>query len=121
MLAFGIASTESGELVNLIWLVLSYLLLTTGELCISPIGLSMITKLSIPRLAGLMMGIWFLGSAGAQYIAGIIAKFASVEEASSANQAYYDTFSGIAWLGVISAIIFLVFVPLMKRWMHQVH
>ena len=121
MLALGIASTESGEMVNLIWLVLSYLLLTTGELCISPIGLSMITKLSIPKLAGLMMGIWFLGSAGAQYIAGIIAKFASVEEASSANQAYYDTFSGIAWLGVISAVIFLVFVPLMKRWMHNVH
>lgn len=121
MLAFGIEITEQNEMVNLIWLVLSYLLLTTGELCISPIGLSMITKLSIPRLMGLMMGIWFLGSAGAQYIAGIIAKFASVEEATNANQAYYDTFSGIAWLGVISAVVLLLFVPLMKRWMHEVH
>ncbi len=121
MLAFGIELTEPNAMVSLVWLVLAYLLLTTGELCISPIGLSMITKLSIPRLAGLMMGIWFLGSAGAQYIAGIIAKFASVDAHKSASQAYYDTFSGIAWLGVISALVFLLFVPLMKKWMHQVH
>lgn len=121
MLAFGIELAEPNTLVNLFWLVLAYLLLTTGELCISPIGLSMITKLSIPRLMGLMMGIWFLGSAGAQYIAGIIAKFASADSQTSASQAYYDTFSGIAWLGVISAVVFLIFVPLMKRWMHEIH
>lgn len=121
MLAWGIYFTESGELVNLSWLVVSYLLLTTGELCISPIGLSMITKLSIPKLAGLMMGIWFLGSAGAQYIAGLIAKFASVSVDKDASQVYYDTFSSIAWLGIISAFVFLAFVPLMKKWMHQVH
>jgi len=111
------------EMVNLGWLVLAYLLLTTGELCISPIGLSMITKLSIPRLMGLMMGIWFLGSAGAQYIAGLIAKLASSDAnvGLTPNQIYYDTFSGIAWLCIISAAVFLLFVPLMKKLMHQVH
>lgn len=120
-MAIGLSIAGDNELVHLLWLVLAYLLLTTGELCLSPIGLSMITKLSIPRLMGLMMGIWFLGSAGAQYIAGIIAKFASTDGATSINQVYYDTFSSIAWMGVISAAVFLLFVPLLKRMMHHVH
>ena len=122
-LAIGIEFAGEGSMVNLGWLVLAYLLLTTGELCISPIGLSMITKLSIPKLMGLMMGIWFLGSAGAQYIAGLIAKFASSDSNSglTANEVYYETFSGIAWLGIISAVVFLIFVPLLKKLMHQVH
>ena len=120
-LAMGISFAGEGNLVDLMWLVLAYLLLTTGELCLSPIGLSMITKLSIPRLMGLMMGIWFLGSAGAQYIAGFIAKFASAEKGLSSSQVYFDTFAGIAWLGIISAIVFLFFVPMLKRMMHGVH
>ncbi|TQV86658.1 peptide MFS transporter [Aliikangiella coralliicola] len=120
-MAVGILIAGDGNSVNLFWLVLAHLLLTTGELCLSPIGLSMITKLSIPRLAGLMMGIWFLGTAGAQYIAGIIAKFASTDGGLSPSQVYYDTFSGIAWMGIISALVFVLFVPLLKRMMHNVH
>ena len=120
-LAIGISATEANEMVNLSWLVVAYLLLTTGELCISPIGLSMITKLSIPRLMGLMMGIWFLGSAGAQYIAGLLAKSASVESGTNANLAYYDTFSSIGWFGIFCAVVLLMLVPLFKKLMHHVH
>ena len=61
------------------WLAGLYLIHSIAELCISPVGLSMITKLSIARIVGLMMGLWFLSISVAQYVAGIVAQVASVE------------------------------------------
>jgi POT family proton-dependent oligopeptide transporter len=60
---------------SMIWLVLGYLLHTTGELCISPVGLSMITKLAPLRLGSLMMGVWFLTNFVANILAGYIGAF----------------------------------------------
>ena len=65
--------------VGLWWLAGLYLIHSIAELCISPVGLSMVTKLSIARIVGLMMGVWFLSISVAQYFAGIVAQFASVE------------------------------------------
>jgi POT family proton-dependent oligopeptide transporter len=65
--------------VALWWLAGLYLIHSIAELCISPVGLSMITKLSIARIIGFMMGVWFLSIATAQYVAGIVAQVASVE------------------------------------------
>jgi POT family proton-dependent oligopeptide transporter len=70
---------ESNFQVGLWWLAGLYLLHSLAELCISPVGLSMITKLSIARVVGLMMGVWFLSISVAQYFAGLVAQFASVE------------------------------------------
>src|SRR5690606_21774590 len=61
------------------WLAGLYLIHSAAELCISPVGLSMITKLSIARVVGLMMGVWFLSISVAQYVAGVVAQVASVE------------------------------------------
>ena len=61
------------------WLAGLYLIHSVAELCISPVGLSMITKLSIARIVGLMMGVWFLSISVAQYVAGVVAQVASVE------------------------------------------
>ena len=58
------------------WLVLAYFFHTTGELCISPVGLSMVTKLAPLRLASLMMGVWFLINFVANWLAGIIGSYA---------------------------------------------
>ena len=55
------------------WLIATYLLHTLGELCLSPVGLSSVTKLAPPRLAGQMMGIWFLGTSLGNLIAGLFA------------------------------------------------
>ncbi len=55
------------------WLITTYLLHTIGELCLSPVGLSSVTKLAPPSLVGQMMGIWFLGAALGNLIAGLIA------------------------------------------------
>ena len=65
------ASPESP--VNPMWLVVTYFLHTTGELCLSPVGLSSITKLAPKRLVGQMMGIWFMGAALGNLIAGLVA------------------------------------------------
>ena len=61
---------------NMWWLVLAYLFHTMGELCISPVGLSMVTKLAPLRLASLMMGVWFLINFVANWLAGYVGSFA---------------------------------------------
>ncbi len=68
---FANLNTSSG-LVSPMWLVTVYLFHTLGELCLSPVGLSMITKLSPPRVVSLMMGMWFASIASAQYLAGML-------------------------------------------------
>src|SRR4028118_21148 len=65
--------------VGLWWLAGLYFIHSFAELCISPVGLSMITKLSIARIVGLMMGVWFLSISVAQYVAGVVAQAASGE------------------------------------------
>ena len=57
------------------WLVGLYFLQMVGELCLSPVGLSMVTKLSPPRIVGLMMGVWFFATAMGNYVAGWVAGF----------------------------------------------
>ncbi|MEX2468779.1 MAG: peptide MFS transporter, partial [Pseudohongiellaceae bacterium] len=69
-LVYGASIASDPTQVALIWLVLLYLLHTTGELCISPVGLSMTTKLSVPKVVGMMMGCWFLASAAGNYVSG---------------------------------------------------
>ncbi|HZU64468.1 MAG TPA: peptide MFS transporter [Novosphingobium sp.] len=64
--------------VGLAWLAGLYVIHSVAELCISPVGLSMITKLAIARVVGLMMGVWFLSISVAQYAAGMVAQMASV-------------------------------------------
>jgi POT family proton-dependent oligopeptide transporter len=73
VLAWGAANATSTSLVSPSWLVVTYFLHTVGELCISPIGLSAITKLSPARRVGQMMGIWFVGAALGNLIAGLVA------------------------------------------------
>src|ERR1043166_8336872 len=73
--AARVAETH-GVRVSPMWLTLLYLLHTCGELCISPVGLSLVTKLSPKRLVGLMMGVWFLAASIGNFIAGWVAGFA---------------------------------------------
>ena len=108
--------------VALVWLTLAYFLHTTGELSLSPVGLSMVTKLSITRLVGLMMGVWFLSSAGAHYIAGEIAKFASVDrvggqsvDPSQSLAVYLEVFSTLGWVAILVGVAVLVSAPYVSR------
>jgi POT family proton-dependent oligopeptide transporter len=68
----GAASAALGGVrVSPLWLVLSYLLQTTGELCLSPVGLSAMSKLAPVRIAGLIMGVWYLSISVGNYLAGM--------------------------------------------------
>jgi POT family proton-dependent oligopeptide transporter len=113
--------------VGLWWLAGLYLIHSLAELCISPVGLSMITKLSIARIVGMMMGVWFLSISVAQYFAGLVAQFASVETVGGqvtnlkvSLDIYTGTFTTIAWIAIGAGILlFLLSWPLQK-WMHGV-
>jgi proton-dependent oligopeptide transporter, POT family len=109
------------------WLAGLYFIHSFAELCISPVGLSMITKLSIARIVGLMMGVWFLSISVAQYVAGVVAQVASVETVGGQVtnlKVSLETYSGVFWtIGLVSAgigLFLLLISPLIKRWMHGV-
>ena len=114
--------------VGLWWLAGLYFVHSAAELCISPVGLSMITKLSIARIVGLMMGVWFLSIAVAQYVAGLVAQVASVETVGGqvtnlkvSLDTYVGVFTTIGWISVgIGALLLLVAFPLRKL-MHGVN
>ncbi|MCH4894685.1 MULTISPECIES: peptide MFS transporter [unclassified Sphingomonas] len=109
------------------WLAGLYLIHSLAELCISPVGLSMVTKLSIARVVGLMMGVWFLSISVAQYVAGVVAQVASVETVGGQVtnlKVSLDTYNGVFWtIGLISAgigLLLLALSPLIRKWMHGV-
>jgi POT family proton-dependent oligopeptide transporter len=114
--------------VPLIFLFLTYFLHTMGELCLSPVGLSMITKLSVDRVVGLMMGVWFLSSSVAHIAAGFIAQATSTDTVAGvvtspelALQTYGSIFGTIGWTGVVVGVVLLVLSPLLKKGMAGVH
>jgi POT family proton-dependent oligopeptide transporter len=113
--------------VGLWWLAGLYLIHSVAELCISPVGLSMITKLSIARIVGMMMGVWFLSIAVAQYVAGLVAQVASVETvggqvtnlAVSLNT-YVGVFTAIGWISMGIGVVLLLLSWPLKYLMHGV-
>jgi POT family proton-dependent oligopeptide transporter len=116
-------------MVSLSWLFLGYLLQTTGELCLSPVGLSMITKLTPAFLVSTVMGTWFLATAFSQFLAAIIAQFTGVSSEESGAQVipapidtvnvYGDVFGKIAIAAIISGMVCLLLSPLLTKWMHN--
>jgi POT family proton-dependent oligopeptide transporter len=87
----------------------------------------MITKLSIARIVGLMMGVWFLSISVAQYVAGVVAQVASVETVGGQVtnlKVSLETYNGVFWtIGLVAAgigALLLLISPLIKKWMHGV-
>jgi proton-dependent oligopeptide transporter, POT family len=109
----------------LLVLAFTYLLHTTGELCLSPVGLSQITKLSPPILVSTMMAVWFLASSWAQFIGGFVARLAGTEtvggqvlDPAAALHTSIDVFQKIGWIGTGFGVLFLVMAPFIKAWAH---
>ncbi|MFD2555636.1 peptide MFS transporter [Sphingobacterium tabacisoli] len=104
---------------------IALLVITVGELCLSPIGLSIMTKLSPARLQGIMMGMWFLASAYGQYVAGLIgANMAEAREGDSLMDKLITYTEGYKQLGLYSLIagaILIVLSPYIKKLMHGVN
>ena len=105
------------------WLAGLYFIHTASELCLSPIGLSMVTKLAAPKNVGISMGGWFLATAVANFVAGRISAIASGGgshgEAAGLAQ-YSQTFTWLIWAGVIVGAIYFILAPLIQKLMHGV-
>ncbi len=127
---YGAVNADSHGVVALEWLMLGYLLQTTGELCLSPVGLSMVTRLSPARLVSTIMGAWFLATAFSHFLAAFIAKLSGIKEEASADGAvtplpietvgvYGELFKGIALIALAAGVVALLISPLLKKWMHE--
>jgi POT family proton-dependent oligopeptide transporter len=108
LLVFGAMLAETGVRVSPMWLVLVYLLHTCGELALSPVGLSAMSKLAPVRIGGLIMGVWFLAAAVGNYIGGRMAGFYE-------SMTLPSLFGSVAAFGVAAGILLLLFARPMRR------
>jgi POT family proton-dependent oligopeptide transporter len=116
-------------MTSMMLLTLGYVLHTTGELCLSPVGLSMVTRLSPARMVSTVMGGWFLATAFSNYLAGLIAALTGVGHGEEGNGAlpppqetvgvYGDVFGKIGIAACLSAVLVLILSPLLTKWMHR--
>ena len=125
-LVLGINTSGLGK-VAMFWMVVTYLLHTCGELCLSPVGLSAVTKLSPHKMVGFMMGVWFLATASSEFIASVLANIASVEttageitDLSVAKESYLTLFNYLFYTGVGVGLFLLALSPFIKKLMHGV-
>lgn len=102
----------------------AYFVMTLGELCLSPIGLSIMTKLSPAKLQGIMMGMWFLASAYGQYVAGILGAGMTLADENATKTekliAYTDGYQQLAIYAAIAGVVLIIISPLVRKLMQDV-
>jgi proton-dependent oligopeptide transporter, POT family len=121
VMAIAFSKSTSGEQIRLIspmWLVMVYLLHTFGELCLSPIGLSMVTKLSPPKLVSTMMGVWMGSFAAGNFVASQMKAISLKLESALGTE--IQVFWLIAIQSTIIAVILVILSPWLKRMMHGI-
>ena len=124
-LVYGMRSSE-GLQTGVFWIILIYLLHTLGELCLSPVGLSSVTKLSPQRIVGFMMGMWFFASAAGNYVAGLIARATASESSGVSNdvfdliqkQSFMDVYTDVGLMAIGCGIFLAILTPILKKLMH---
>ena len=115
VLVWGATAAGAG-MTPVIFIFLIYLLHTTGELCLSPVGLSAMTRLSVPKMVGLIMGAWFLASGAGNFAAAQIAQLTSAE-GGGADQVI-SVYATVGKLAVGVGIALIALSPLIKKMMH---
>jgi POT family proton-dependent oligopeptide transporter len=122
----------TGGQASVWWLVLAYFVLEVGEMCLSPVGLSAVTQLSVARVVSLMMGTWFLATAFSETLAALFGKLAAIEiadggelvahtaEWTAAAAKYEHLFWLMMWIGLGFAALAFLASPLIRRGMHGV-
>lgn len=121
VLAIHLFAGPDGK-VHWAWLMLTYLIHTAGELCLSPIGLAMVTRLAKPEETGLAMGGWFLSVAMGNFVAGRMAALVGGHGSDAALGAagYVPVFQQLFWIGLVMGAIYFIAAPLLNRLMHGV-
>jgi len=137
VLVFGMQSS-SGIQTGVIWIILIYLLHTIGELCLSPVGLSSVTKLSPQRIVGMMMGMWFLASAAGNYVASLIARgtagdplliiaekiylevnFLPADQFTMLQKnGFIDVYTNVGLIAIGCGLLLALLTPVLKKLMH---
>jgi POT family proton-dependent oligopeptide transporter len=127
-LVYGATVPDEMGRVAAHWMVLAYLLHTCGELCLSPVGLSAVTKLAVPSVVGVMMGSWFLATAYSEFMAAQLAKMAAIETVDGtitdigvALASYTELFNSLLWVGLAAAAGLLLISPILKKMTHGIH
>jgi len=106
-------NAKDGTLVSPMWLVVVYVLLTCGELMLSPIGLSMVTKLSPHKIVSIMMGVWMASFALGNYFAATLEQILTKYD--------FSLYPFIAGLMVVSGVCLLILTPVLNRFMKGIH
>jgi POT family proton-dependent oligopeptide transporter len=127
-LVWGAQYADAAFRTPVVFLAFAYLLHTTGELCLSPVGLSEMTKLAPLRMISTLMAVWFMASSAAQYLAGLIAQTTSAEtvggqvlDPAKALATYVHTFLTIGLWGAGAGVVLLALSPWLKHWAHGVN
>lgn len=107
-----------GTLTPVLFIFLLYLCHTIGELCLSPVGLSAMSKMAPARMIGLMMGIWFLAMALGEYAAGVISAATGGDQGQASRDSMLAVYDTIGWWSVGLGVAIMVVAPLVKRLMH---
>lgn len=110
------ANSAGGGLTPVIFIFLIYLLHTTGELCLSPVGLSAMTRLSTPNMVGLIMGTWFLASGAGNFVASMIAQ--ATAAGGEGQETVLAVYSNVGWLAVGVGVLLIVVSPIITKGMH---
>lgn len=125
VIALGVKDVAPGIKVSILWLTTLYLLHTVGELCLSPIGLSMVNKLAPVRFASLLMGVWFLSTAAANNFAGVLSGLYPEEGKTTSFLGYemtdmYDFFMFFVVMSAIASLILFMLTKKLQKMMHGV-
>jgi POT family proton-dependent oligopeptide transporter len=107
-----------GTLTPVLFIFLLYLFHTIGELCLSPVGLSAMSKLAPSRMIGLMMGTWFLAMALGEYAAGLISAATGGTQGAASRDGMLSVYGTIGWWSVGMGVVVMALAPLIKRLMH---
>ena len=126
--ASGVNFADQEALIPLFFFVAGWFVITLGELSLSPVGLTMISRLSPVSIVGFMMAVWLLSNAFANHIAGIIARFAAASNNRLSDGmdvfetlgTYTDVFMQICWIAVGAAVVLFTLSKPLTKWMHDV-
>ena len=120
VLVAGATAAGAGNLTPVLFIFLIYLLHTTGELCLSPVGLSAMNRLAPAHLASLIMGTWFFASATGNFAAGLISAATGAEgvDGTTGAERVVEVYSTVGWVAVAVGVGMIVISPLVRKLMH---
>ena len=118
ILVWGAEAYGLTAMTPVIFVFLYYLLATTGELCLSPVGLSAMNRLAPSYLASLIMGAWFYMTAVGNFVAGKIGEATGGHGGEMSKEKLLSIYEMFGWISIGAAVVVLLLSPIVKKWMH---